>query len=318
MKDKGTLTVLLVTYNHEKYIEKSLKSILDQKIDIEFDIMVADDASTDNTLRLIRNMEQMHSTVQFNYLDHSVNLGITNNYKRAFSACKSEYIAIMEGDDYWVTPLKLSKQVDFLESHWECEMCATNYFVLEESRCHYYPRTPPVPGFKCLTSHDLIADNLIGNFSTCMYRIAALRKLPSSLFDIKSYDWITNICVGMHGMLGFINEPMSVYRLHAGGTWSAMSTNEQMNSQLEIIVPYDKASDYIFHDSFEMLSNRIKQQMIPEEFTLDRPALETNAMKSRARLIIDMVPPVLIILLKYILPPLLIRKLVSFWSRRAS
>lgn len=122
-----TLNVILVTYNHSKFIQDSLRGILFQKTNFDFDIIVADDYSTDDTLAQIREVEAK-STISFRYLSSERNLGISQNYRRAFEACDAKYVAVLEGDDFWTTPDRLQKHVDFLEHHYECAM-SYNRFI---------------------------------------------------------------------------------------------------------------------------------------------------------------------------------------------
>ncbi len=233
------LSVLLVTYNQEQYVGDALQSLFGQMIDGPIQLVVADDGSTDGTVEIISEWDGRDSRFHFTYLDRSSNRGITRNYQRGFAACAGDYVAVLEGDDYWTSPSKLQRQVDFLQSHWECDMCAVNYFIYREARAEFAPRTPVGQGYRYLSARDQIADNLASNFSTCMYRRSALEALPAGLFETTSYDWIVNICVGRRSLIGFLEEPMSVYRLHEGGIWTRTPCLEQYRAQLDLIPSYD-------------------------------------------------------------------------------
>jgi glycosyltransferase involved in cell wall biosynthesis len=255
------LSVLLVTFNHEKYIRQSLRSLFGQVFDGPIELVIADDESSDNTLGIIREYEEKDSRFHFKYLDSTRNLGITRNYQRGFGACSGEYVAVLEGDDYWVNPLKLRRQCDFLDAHWECDLCSVNYFVYEEDRAQFTVRVPIGNGYRFIGTRDLIADNLVGNFSTCLYRKSALDALPKNLFDIKSYDWIVNICVARRSLIGLLEEPMSVYRLHSAGVWAHVAPIEKLKIQLDLIPVYDELTGYTFHADFEMLTKRLRDAM---------------------------------------------------------
>ena len=182
------LSVLLVTYNHEKYIRQALDALFKQVLDGPIELVIADDGSSDCTLEILKEYEGRDDRFVFNYLEFKGNLGITKNYQRSFAACSGEYVAVLEGDDYWCSPLKLARQVEFLDNHWECSLCSVNYLVYEEDRSAFTPRIPAGTSFKLVGARDLIADNLVGNFSTCMYRKSDLDNLPAALFDIRSYE----------------------------------------------------------------------------------------------------------------------------------
>ena len=115
--------VVLITYNQEQYITYALESILFQRIDegVDVRVLVADDASTDKTLDIIRSYE-LKSTFPFVYLDSCPNMGHVKNYERAFAACDGDYTLVIEGDDYWCTPNHLSLHIKFLEEHRDCSM----------------------------------------------------------------------------------------------------------------------------------------------------------------------------------------------------
>ena len=120
------LNIILITYNQQNYIRQTVESILMQTTDFDFNIVVADDCSPDSTLDIIKEYVE-ESKIEFVFLKNEKNLGYTENYKRAFAACNAEYIAIMEGDDYWTSPLHLQKHVDFLDLHKEYSMSFSSW-----------------------------------------------------------------------------------------------------------------------------------------------------------------------------------------------
>ena len=255
------VSVLLVTYNQQRYIGRALRSLLGQALDGPIQVIVADDGSTDRTRDIIAEHEGTDSRFKFTYLDHSTNLGITKNYQRGFAACTGQYVAVLEGDDYWISPEKLLRQSAFLDAHWECDLCAVNYFTFEEERALFTARTGVGAGHRLLGARDQIANNLASNFSTCMYRKTALDDLPESLFEMTSYDWIVNICVASRSLIGFLEEPMSVYRLHAGGVWTQTKYTDQLRAQLTLIPAYDALTDHVFTKEFTALSKRLREDI---------------------------------------------------------
>jgi glycosyltransferase involved in cell wall biosynthesis len=311
------LSVLLVTYNHKKYIRQALESLFRQVVQGVVELVVADDGSSDGTLDIIREHEQSYPRFQFKYLNCDVNLGITKNYQRGFAACSGEYIAVLEGDDYWVSPFKLQRQCEFLDAHWECELCAVNYFVYEEDRAQFTPRTKIGQGHRFLGPRDLIADPLASNFSTCLYRKTAIDSLPQDLFEVTSYDWIVNICVARHGLVGFLEEPMSVYRLHSGGVWTQKSKIEKLQAQLDLIPSYDALTDRLFHSEFETQASVLRTTIT----ALRVERVTGSAVKQLARIplnLSDYLPPILRSLIAAIVPPAIKRVLKRVLLRNRS
>ena len=118
------ISILVVTYNQEKYIQQCLDSILMQRVDFEYEVIIGDDCSTDNTAAICDLYAAKHNN--FHVYHHPKNLGHVKNWEFCLNHCKGEYIAILEGDDYWIDCHKLQKQVDYLDSHSEVALTVTN------------------------------------------------------------------------------------------------------------------------------------------------------------------------------------------------
>jgi glycosyltransferase involved in cell wall biosynthesis len=313
-KSPYRISVLLVTYNHENHIRQALDALFGQLINEPIELIIADDASEDTTLNLIKEYEGRDDRFTFKYLDSAINLGITKNYKRGFSACSGQYVAVLEGDDYWISPFKLHRQIDFLDTHWESDLCSVNYFVFEENRSHFYPRSAIGNGHRLVSAIDLIADNLVGNFSTCMYRKTALDTLPQRLFEICSYDWIVNICVARSSLIGFLEEPMSVYRLHSNGVWTQTPHVEKLKQQLAMIPEYDNLTNNVFHAEFEALSNRLQHTILMAK-PVDVVTVMTPSTAGKISRLIDYLLPVLLSVAHALIPPKLKRLIVRIIQR---
>jgi glycosyltransferase involved in cell wall biosynthesis len=308
------LTVLLVTFNHEGFVRNALDRLFSQQFDGKIELIVADDCSTDGTLAIVKSFEGKDARFVIKYLASDKNLGITRNYERGFSACSGEYVAVLEGDDYWVSPFKLQRQMDFLDAHWECDLCSTNYLILDEGSSRFYTRTEVRSGFQLISARELISDNIVGNFSTCMYRRSALEKLPHELFELVSYDWIVNICVAMSSMIGFLEEPMSVYRLHSSGAWSNSSQTEKIKAQLAVIPAYDALTKNLYQDDFRQLTSKLKRMLVVNRFgRYIEPLASSKSFSSTG--FADYLPPIFLILARALIPPKLVRLLTKIIKR---
>ena len=115
--DGMMVSVVFITYNHEKYVRKALLSVLQQETDFSFEVIVGEDCSTDNTRLILQEIKEQYPD-QVKLLFREKNLGRpTLNVYQTSMECKGKYVAYLEGDDYWTDPKKLQKQVDFLETH---------------------------------------------------------------------------------------------------------------------------------------------------------------------------------------------------------
>ncbi|SRR6266446_922637 len=124
-------SVCLITYNHGRFITQALASALAQKTNFEFEIVIGEDCSADHTRQILVEYQHRYPNKIRLVLPEN-NLGANRNCARILQAYRGEYIALLEGDDYWTAPTKLQEQVDFLDSHEECAICSHAVRVFHE------------------------------------------------------------------------------------------------------------------------------------------------------------------------------------------
>ncbi len=132
------LSVCLITYNHEKYIREAIEGILIQKTNFDFELVVGEDNSTDNTRAICEELAAAHPKL-IKLLPKTKNLGMMPNFVRTYNACQGEFIALIEGDDFWTDPEKLQKQVDYLLQNPDCALCAHDVNLVYENVPEVYP-----------------------------------------------------------------------------------------------------------------------------------------------------------------------------------
>jgi glycosyltransferase involved in cell wall biosynthesis len=123
-----TLSVLMVTYNHESYIARSIESVLAQKTTFPIQLVIGEDRSTDGTAAIVKQYADRYPNIikaRFN----PRNMGMSANLIKTLADCTGKYIAILDGDDHWTDPFKLQKQVDFLEANPEYSLCCHRYSI---------------------------------------------------------------------------------------------------------------------------------------------------------------------------------------------
>ena len=107
------ISILLITYNHSKYISEAVDSLLMQQTIFSKEIVVLDDASVDNTFEIA--VDKLSHIQNCRFVKNETNLGITRNYQKGFSLCKGEFVFVLEGDDYWVDADKLSNELRIID-----------------------------------------------------------------------------------------------------------------------------------------------------------------------------------------------------------
>lgn len=254
------LNVLLITYNQEQYIEQTLESVLMQKTTFDFNIVVADDCSTDRTFEILQNYAK-DSPIEFVFLDNTTNLGFVKNYQRAFDACSAPYIAIMEGDDYWISPRRLQQHVDFLEVNQEASMSFNRIIYYFQDNPDSFRVSPWSldESFEKITTEQMIVGNRIGNLSACVFRKEIINRLKSEIFDLHFADWLLGMACGQFGYIAQLKEPTSIYRVHPNGQWSRMTEKEQIEEQIRVIPVYNKYLDYKYDQHFLRFEKYLKK-----------------------------------------------------------
>ena len=124
--DKPLVSIVTITYNHEPWISMAIEGVLMQKVSFPIEYIIAEDCSTDGTRKICEQYARKYPDI-IKLLPSDKNYGAVKNEHRAFVAAKGKYIATCEGDDYWTDPLKLQKQVDFLEAHPEYSVTFHRY-----------------------------------------------------------------------------------------------------------------------------------------------------------------------------------------------
>ena len=155
------LSVMMITYNHERFIAQAIQSALEQQTDFDYEIVIGEDCSTDRTREIVMDFHRRYPDRVVPLLRNK-NLGMMRNFMETLSACRGQYIAFLEGDDYWTSCDKLQRQVDFLDTHPDYAICCGRVTILNEIRVE----SGGVPSSKAGTY--AIADLLQANFiATC-------------------------------------------------------------------------------------------------------------------------------------------------------
>lgn len=130
--DQCAVTVVMLSYNHEKYVVQALESVLRQKTNFDYEILIGDDCSTDATREILKEYARKHKD-RIHLILRKRNVGATNNIKDLMARAKGKYIAFLETDDYWCCDDKLQKQYDFMETHPEYSGCGHQCNVVDEN-----------------------------------------------------------------------------------------------------------------------------------------------------------------------------------------
>jgi glycosyltransferase involved in cell wall biosynthesis len=209
------VSIVATTHNQEGYARQAFDSFLEQQADFPVEIIVADDASTDSTPAVIQEYTDRYPHL-FRPILRPENLGLNRNMTGALSAARGEYVALCEADDYWTDPLKLSKQVAYLDRHPETSVCFHPVRVVWEDGYAKDSKFPPPHLRGNLSVDALLLMNFIQTNSVVYRRLERYDDIPA---DVMPLDWYLHVRHAAQGRIGMLPDTMSVYRRHAQGMW---------------------------------------------------------------------------------------------------
>ncbi|MCT2407870.1 glycosyltransferase [Chryseobacterium antibioticum] len=225
------ISICITTYKHEKYIEECLNSIFAQEFGGDYEIIICNDNSPDNTEAVINKMINHHPQGnRIKYFKNIPNLGYVKNTLFSFSKASGKYIAILDGDDLWIDSSKLQKQFDFLEKHPNFSATGTDSKVVYEDTPTPSHSFSDHPGDEL--SKDDLTDLKICQTSTFFFRKDILKEdFPT---DIISADRCLYLLAGCYGKIKILPEKMSTYRQFSGSI-SKNVTSDVMKKDFAII-----------------------------------------------------------------------------------
>jgi glycosyltransferase involved in cell wall biosynthesis len=222
----------MITYNHAPFVRQAVESVLMQKVNFAYELVIGEDCSTDRTREIVLELQRRYPD-RIRLLLSEKNLGENANLIRTLCACRGQYVAFLDGDDYWTSRNKLQKQADFLDAHPDHSSCfhAVRQFLdtKEEGPC-LSPR-----GRKSSFGFSDIVDSNFMPTSSVMLRNGLIREFPPLFKRVKMSDWPTLILTAQYGKIGFINEVMSVDRLHRGGVWSPRDPTWKIQQSIALL-----------------------------------------------------------------------------------
>ena len=260
------VSVCMITYGHEKFIEQAVNGILMQETDFEVELIISDDCSPDDTSAVVEKILKNHPKSScIRYLKREKNLGILKNLELALNAGKGEYVAFCDGDDYWIDPLKLQKQVDFLDNHKQYVACGCDVDVLHHGKLEV--TQPPY----LEASYSQMEVGYGHGFPTVT---AVFRNLDFTPFfqyeplvgDLELYLYLSQF--GDFKKLPFVG---AVYRYHGSGAVSGNDPYTNKKSFIKAKLKFNKTFKFF---PKELYKQHIKKQIKAELYRIPKDILK--------------------------------------------
>lgn len=269
------VSICCITYNHENYIGDAIEGFLMQKANFPIEIIIHDDASTDGTASIISKYAQkspnlIHPIFQTEnqYLKTSGKISAMIVWPHA----RGKYLALCEGDDYWTDPLKLQKQVDFLELNPEYSVSfhATKHIWVNSGLTRIH-RFPCKNGFRSFAAKDVILGG--GSFmkiNSMVFRSEYVKNLPDWYYLAPTGDIPLSLLLSIKGRVAYFDDIMSVYRIAVPGSWSENMKGIHHRKALihkteKMLLSFNRSTNnkYVFSVLRKILKNRIDLMLYP-------------------------------------------------------
>jgi hypothetical protein len=224
------VSVVTLTYNQQDLVGQAIESVAAQDYPGEIEMLVADDFSTDSTPEVVSAYARKYPRLVRPLLRGS-NLGSSRNFFETWKQCSGDYVAVLDGDDYWTSPSKLREQVTVLESDHGLSFCfhrATILYLQGGTMTIPPERLPPV-----LSLGSLVPGNIVPS-CTVIYRRGALPEYPEWLRDSRIVDYALHFLHALAGPFAFLDRNWAAYRIHSGNMFASLPDAEQLTDLLEV------------------------------------------------------------------------------------
>lgn len=210
------VSVLMITYNHEKYIEQAVRSVMIQETDFDYELVIGEDCSTDGTRDILLRLKQEFGN-KIRLILQPNNVGMSRNFVDVYGACTGTYFALIEGDDYWTSRDKLRLQIEYMTAHPECCLSYHSADRFDELNAEFLNPTNQAD------SEVFDPARLFGPLhimtATVVFRNPQ-KPLPEWMLSLKhAVDWVLYYWIwSQGGSIQYISStPMAVYRIHENG-----------------------------------------------------------------------------------------------------
>ncbi len=274
------VSICTVTYNHEAYIRQTLDSVLMQDVDFPYEIIVGDDGSTDATRAILQEYAKQYPE-RMRLVLHETNQGPRKNVQSVRKLVRGEYIAILDGDDFWVDPTKLRRQIEFLDANPSFSASAGRYrSVFENTDSRHGPDVSPEQP-TVIDMETFLRGTWIGA-SSVVYRRSMVPVIPPWTWKLNMGDvGLQFLCV-QQGPIRFFNDIVSAYRIHDGGMFSGIEFVKRLNWMIEYLTAFDKQTQGAYS---HILHPRIagKYYLMAYQCDMDRDWVGSRAAAASAR-----------------------------------
>jgi len=233
------VSVCMIAYNHQDFIAKAIESVLIQKTNFPFELVIGDDNSRDDTGKICEEYAAKFPG-KIRYYRREKNRGMMPNFIETLQSCTGEYIAICEGDDYWTDVNKLQLQADFSDTHPDYSLCCHNHSVLTKGNMIKAGRDFE-DEYRTVRTEEYLLHPFFHTTSYFFRNTAIPHPFPDWYSNVLAGDHFLVLFLAMNGKIGCLNKRMSVFRNHGSSvsfTRSALDIKQNFVQHLVLFNEY--------------------------------------------------------------------------------
>lgn len=261
------VTVCMINYNQEKFIKKAIESVLIQDCNFDFELLIGDDCSTDNSKSIVKNIIKNHPKGNIiTLIEREKNLGMTPNFFETFKLCNGDFIALCDSDDFWRDTNKLQKQIDFLEKNKDYIVSFHDVTLFDENSQKINRNYIIDDAKRDYIGIELAFGAFLMPVTMCFRNV--IKEIPHEAFKVTNWDVFLISLLGEFGNAKFMNDIIPAgYRLHQN---NVSGTLTEVNKDYQRIVIFYYLFKYyirikktnIAHNYFLKYNRSIKQLLI--------------------------------------------------------
>ena len=218
------VSVCLTAYNIEKYVAQALDSVLNQRTNFDFELIIGEDKSSDNTVGVLEDY-RIRYPEKIRIISNEKNLGMMGNFIKTLESSKSKYIAVLDGDDYWTDNTKLQKQFDVMEKNDEYSLCWHDAIIVNSTGdliSSFALRFNGRDYFNTFDLYKVVQWKVLGATSSIFFR-NVISPFPDWAYNLYGTEALLFLRCGQVGILHYISEPLSAYRIHSSSMESSFT-----------------------------------------------------------------------------------------------
>lgn len=249
----------ILTYNHENYVKECLDSVFKQEGNFKLKIVIVDDCSLDNTVKIIDSYLKKNSkNINVEFIKNNTNKGAINSLKIMLKKFRNtDYFTFCEGDDYWNSSLRIQNFINYMEVNKNVSVAFNSFYILNDNDKIIKKNSDHIILDKefFLTSELIEGHYFIGNLGCCFYDSFFLQYFDENLFQLPLYDFFLNTYYSTFGLIGHLKEFLSTYRIHTGSFWSSLKSTDKNYKLSKFIDRYNNYFNYIYNYEYESFQN---------------------------------------------------------------